>query len=108
MIPDPDGCSAKVKAPALPFLKAPRGRGAVYLIGPDEGLDSQMILHQLLHVGLSSDHRGELRSCRQTQRRLIGGARRSAGVRVPEEHVPRLERGDEGGDGRRQRDKMSY
>lgn len=33
-----------------------------YLIGPDEGLDSQVILYQLLHVGLSSDQRGELRS----------------------------------------------
>lgn len=62
-----------------------------YLVGSDEGLDSQMILHQLLRVGLSADQRGQLRS-RQTQRRLVGGAGGRAGVGVTEKHVPRLER----------------
>lgn len=62
-----------------------------YLIGPDEGLDSQVILHQLLHVGLSSDQRGRLRSSRQTQRRLVGGAGRSTGVSVSEKYIPGLE-----------------
>lgn len=63
----------------------------VYLIGPDEGLDGKVILHQLLHVGLSSDQRGELRSGRQTQRRLVGSTGRSAGISVPEKYIPRLE-----------------
>lgn len=62
-----------------------------YLVGPDEGLHGQVILHQLLHVGLSSNQRGELGDRRQTQRRLVGGAGRSAGVGVTEKHVPRLE-----------------
>uniref|UniRef100_A0A146YLN3 Uncharacterized protein n=1 Tax=Fundulus heteroclitus TaxID=8078 RepID=A0A146YLN3_FUNHE len=57
------------------------------LIGSDEGLDSQVILHQLLHVGLRTD---QARRRSQTQRRLVGGARRSAGVGVTEKHVPRL------------------
>lgn len=68
----------------------------VYLVGPDERLHSQVILHQLLHVGLSSDQRGELGGdeagrCRQPQRRLVGGAGRSASVGVPEKHIPRLQ-----------------
>lgn len=65
----------------------------VYLVGPDEGLDGQVILHQLLHVGLSSNQRGELRSLSQTQRRLVGGTRGGAGVGVPEEDVPGLGEG---------------
>ena len=59
-----------------------------YLVGPDEGLDRQVVLHQLLHVGLRSNQRGELRSCRQTQRRLVGCAGGGAGVSIPEEHIP--------------------
>lgn len=66
----------------------------VYLVGPDEGLDSQVILHQLLHVGLSSNQRGELRSLSQTQWRLVGGARGGAGVGVPKEDIPRLGEGE--------------
>lgn len=75
-----------------PWQQQPEHAGSWcgYLIGPDEGLHGQMILHQLLHVGLSSHQRGELRSSRQSQRRLVGGARRSTGVGVPEEHVPGL------------------
>lgn len=67
----------------------------VYLVGPDEGLDSQVILNQLLHVGLSSNQRGELRSLSEAQWRLVGGARGGAGVSVPEEDVPRLREGRE-------------
>lgn len=75
-----------------PWQQQPEHAGSRcgYLIGPDEGLHGQMVLHQLLHVGLSSHQRGELRSSRQSQRRLVGGARRSTGVGVPEEHVPGL------------------
>lgn len=83
----------KVFLPLLsPWQQQPEHTGSWcgYLIGPDEGLHGQMILHQLLHVGLSSHQRGELRSSRQSQRRLVGGARRSTGIGVPEEHVPGL------------------
>lgn len=73
-----------------------------YLIGPDQRLNRQVILHQLLHIGLTSNQRGELRSCRQTERRLIGGARRSTGVGVPEKYIPRLEEEQEGRNGRRE------
>lgn len=73
----------------------PRGCVSVYLVGPDEGLHSQVILHQLLHVGLSPHQGGQLGGRRQAQRRLVGGARRSARVGVPEKHVPGL---TEGGD----------
>lgn len=68
----------------------------VYLIGPDERLHSQVILHQFLHVGLSSYQWGELRSCRQTQRRLVGGAGRSTCIGVPEKHIPGLRGQEEG------------
>lgn len=75
----------------------------VYLVGPDEGLDSQVILHQFLHVGLCSNQRGELRSNEARgyrQRGLIGSTRRSTGVSVPEKHIPRLDhRRREGGRG---------
>lgn len=69
-----------------------------YLVRPDEGLDGQVILHQLLHIWLSPNQRGELRSNearrrRQTQRRLIRSTRGSAGVGVAEKHIPRLEKG---------------
>lgn len=67
-----------------------------YLISSDERLHGQMVLHQLLHVGLSSNQRLGLRQLGQAhaqrRRTLVGGARGSPGISVPEENVPRLER----------------
>lgn len=65
----------------------------VYLVGSDQRLHSQVILHQLLHVGLRPHEGGELGSdetggCRQ--RRLVGDTGGRAGVSVPEKHIPRL------------------
>ena len=64
--------------------------GAVYLVGPYEGLDGQMIFNQLLHVGPGPHHR-------LAGGALVGRPRGSPGVGVPEEHVPGLQRRRRGG-----------
>lgn len=64
-----------------------------YLVGPDERLHRQVILHQLVHIGLGS-HQG-LRSGQgrqgawaQGEWALVGGARGCSGIGVSEKNVP--------------------
>lgn len=64
-----------------------------YLVGPDERLHRQVVLHQLVHVGLGTHH--GLRACcdrqgtgAQEQWALVGGARRRPGIGVSEKNVP--------------------
>lgn len=64
-----------------------------YLVGPDERLHCQVVLHQLVHVGLGT-HQGLCTCCdrqgawAQGQRALVGGARRCPGIGVSEKNVP--------------------
>lgn len=61
------------------------------LVGTNEGLDSQVILHQLLHIGLSPRQRLGLRETGQAQRALVGHAWGSTCIGIAEENVPRLQ-----------------
>lgn len=64
-----------------------------YLVGPDERLHRQVVLHQLVHVGLGAHHglrtgRDRQGARAQEQRALVGGARWRPGIGVSEKNVP--------------------
>lgn len=68
-------------------------RPAPYLVGSDERLHCQVVLHQLVHVGLGfhqglhSGHGGQ-RAWAQGERALVGGAWGRSGIGVSEKNVP--------------------
>lgn len=60
------------------------------LVGTDEGLDSQVIFHQLLHIDLSPHQGLGLGQPGQAQRALVCLAWGSTCIGIVEENVPRL------------------
>lgn len=68
-----------------------------YLVGPDERLHCQVVLHQFVHVGLGghqglcSGH-GRQGTWAQGERALVGGAWGCPSIGVSEKNVPGLKR----------------